>query len=91
MRFVMRAVALVGTQLACGGDGRSPEPIGPTGPVVTTILVMAPLSPLQLGATFALTAEVRDQTGVPIAGKTLAWASANAAVATVSSAGVVTA
>ena len=93
MRFVMRTVALVVvvTQLACGDGRSSPDPIAPMGPVVTTILVMAPLSPLQLGATFALTAEVRDQTGVPMAGKTLTWTSADAAVATVSSAGLVTA
>ena len=93
MRFLLRAVAVVAAvaQLACGGDGGSPEPVAPTGPVVTTIVVMAPLVPLQLGSTFALTAEVRDQTGVPIAGKTLTWTSSNAAVATVSSAGVVTA
>ena len=92
MRFVVRAVAVVLgiAQLACGG-GESPRPVEPQGPVVTTIVVMAPPSPLQLGTTFALTAEVRDQTGVQIAGKTLTWSSGNAAVATVSSTGVVTA
>jgi hypothetical protein len=92
MRFVMRAVAVVVacTLLACGGDG-SPDPVAPSTPVVTTILVLAPPSPLVPGGTFALTAEVRDQTGVAMAGKSLTWSSANAAVATVSNAGVVTA
>ena len=92
MRFVVRAVAVVVgiAQLACGG-GESPRPVEPQGPVVATIVVMAPPSPLQPGTTFALTAEVRDQSGVPIAGKALAWSSGNAAIATVSSTGVVTA
>src|SRR5215204_3094559 len=92
MRFVVRAVAIVVgiAQLACGG-AESPRPVEPQGPVVATIVVMAPPSPLQPGTTFALTAEVRDQTGVQIAGKTLTWSSGNAGIATVSSTGVVTA
>ena len=89
MRFVGRAIALVAL-VACGGDASSSPRAEPTGPVVTTIVVTAPAGPLQVGATFALTAEVRDQTGAIITGKTLAWSSANAAVASVSSAGVVT-
>jgi len=92
MRFVVRAVAVVVgiAQLACGG-AESPRPVEPQGPVVATIVVMAPPSPLQPGTTFALTAEVRDQTGAPVAGKALSWSSGNAAIATVSSTGVVTA
>jgi hypothetical protein len=90
MRFVTRALPLVAL-LACGGDGgSSPGPIAPTGPVVTTIVVISPGIPLQVGGTFALSAEVRDEKGATIAGKTVTWTSANAAVATVSSAGVVT-
>ncbi|MFL5620199.1 MAG: Ig-like domain-containing protein [Gemmatimonadaceae bacterium] len=90
MRFVTRAVPLIAL-LACGGDGgSSPEPSAPTGPVVTTIVVTAPATPLQVGATFALSAEVRDATGAKITGKTVTWTSASAAVATVSKEGVVT-
>ena len=73
--------------LACGGEASSSPQLEPPGPVVTTILVTAPAGPLQVGATLALVAEVRDQTGATITGKTLAWSSANTAVATVSSAG----
>ena len=92
MRFLSCAAVLV-TVLACGGDGVSPapQPVVPVGRVVTTILVTAPTGPLQVGSTFPLSAEVRDQFDVAIAGKTLTWSTANAAVATVSSAGVVTA
>jgi hypothetical protein len=90
MRFVTRAVPLV-VLLACGGDGASsPEPVAPSGPVVTTIVIATPEGPLEVGGTLALSAEVRDQAGTPITGKTLTWASANRAVATVSNAGVVT-
>jgi uncharacterized protein YjdB len=90
MRSLARAVPFVAL-LACGGDGgTSPEPIAPTGPVVTTIVVASPNVPLQVGGTVTLAAEVRDQSGAAITGKTLTWASANAAVATVSGAGVVT-
>jgi hypothetical protein len=91
MRFVTYVAVLV-TVLACGGDGVSsaPQPVVPSGPVVTTILVKSPTGPLQVGATVTLSAEVRDQSDVAIAGKTLTWSTANAAVASVSSAGVVT-
>ena len=90
MRVFARAVPLVAL-LACGGDGGSPPaPSAPTGPVVTTIVVTSPAGPLQVGGTLALSAEVRDQAGMAITGKTVTWATANAAVATVSNAGVVT-
>src|SRR5689334_7209243 len=90
MRSLTRALPLVAL-LACGGEhGTSPEPGGPMGPVVTTIVVTSPGGSLQVGGTLALSAEVRDEKGLAIPGKTLTWASANAAVATVSTAGVVT-
>jgi len=89
MRFVTRAVPLVAL-LACGGDGGSPGPIAPTGPIVTTIVVTAPGIPLQVGGSVTLSAEVRDETGAAMSGKTVTWTSANATVATVTSAGVVT-
>jgi len=89
MRFVTRVVPLVAL-LACGRDGGSREPIAPRGPIVTTIVVTAPAIPLQVGGTVTLSAEVRDETGAAISWKSVTWASANATVATVSSAGVVT-
>jgi hypothetical protein len=71
MRFVTRTVALL-VVLGCG-DGGPSEPGGPAGPVVTTIVVNGPKGTLQIGSTFALTAEVRDQNGAAITGKTLVW------------------
>ncbi len=90
MRSLASAVVSLAAVLACGSDGGSREPSGPSGPVVTTIVVTSPGGPLQVGATLALSAEVRDEKGVAISGKTLTWSTANAAVATVSAAGVVT-
>lgn len=45
---------------------------------------------LEAGATAALTAQVIDANGQTLAGRTITWSSANPAIATVSSAGVVT-
>ena len=89
MRFVTRTVALLVVR-GCG-DGGPSQPSGPEGPVVTTIIVNGPKGPLQVGASFALTAEVRDQNGEAITGKTPTWSSANASIASVSNDGVVTA
>ena len=89
MRFVTPTVALIAV-LGCG-DGGPSQPEGPSGPVVTTIAVSGPKVPLQVGASFALTAEVRDQTGAPITGKTLVWTSGNESIASVANDGIVTA
>jgi hypothetical protein len=89
MRLVPGVVACV-VLLGCGGDGASTKPPD-TGPIVTTIVVSGPPGSLQVGATFALAAEVRDQSGTAMTGKTPTWTSANASIASVSGAGVVTA
>ena len=91
MRFVLRAVALA-SLLACGSDGvRTTEPVVPTGPVVTSIAISSPaVGPLQVGATLALVAEVRDQAGKVMTGKPVLWETSDAAVASVSTLGVVT-
>jgi hypothetical protein len=89
MRFVMRTVALLAV-LGCGEGG--PSQTGePTGPVVTTIVITGPKGPLQVGASFALTAEVRDQADAPMTGKTVVWSSADASIAAVSGDGILTA
>ena len=89
MRLVPCVVACV-VLLACGGEGASTRPPD-TGPTVTTIVISGPPGSLQVGATFALAAEVRDQAGTVMAGKTPTWSSANQSIATVSNAGVMTA
>ena len=89
MRFVTRTVALVAV-LGCG-DGGPSQPGEPSGPVVTTIVVNGPKVALQVGASFALTADVRDQAGTAMTGKTVVWSSANASIASVSNDGILTA
>lgn len=89
MRFVVRAVALV-VLVACAGDASSSPRLEPTGAIVASVLVTAPAGPVQVGGTITLTADVRDLTGATVPGKTPTWSSANTAVASVSSAGVVT-
>ena len=89
MRFVTRTVALA-VLIGCA-DGGPSQPGEPTAPVVTTIVVTGPTGPHAIGASFAMTAQVRDQAGAPVSGKSLAWSSASPSIATVSNDGVVTA
>ena len=89
MRFVTRTVALA-MLIGCS-DGGPSQPGEPTGPAVASIVVTGPSGPHLIGASFAMTAQVRDETGATITGKSLAWSSASPSIATVSSEGVVTA
>jgi uncharacterized protein YjdB len=91
----MRAVTpsvLLAALLACGGEGGPPstQPVTPAGPVVTSVLIAPPAGPIEVGASLALVATVRDQAGNPMAGKTVAWSTSDANVATVQSSGTVT-
>ncbi len=75
---------------ACGDSGNGTPPAPPT-PVPTTVNVSPSTSTLDaLGATVQLTAQVRDQSGTPLA-TTVTWTSSSTSVATVSTAGLVTA
>src|SRR5256885_2037157 len=73
---------------ACGGEGG-----GPSQPAVASItLTAASQAPLaSLGDTVQLTASALDSKGAPIAGVVIAFSSSNAAVASVTPAGQVTA
>jgi hypothetical protein len=74
---------------SCGGDS-SPTASTPT-PVATSItLSEASLSFTSLGTTSQLSATVKDQNGATMASATVMWATSDAAVATVSSTGLVT-
>jgi uncharacterized protein YjdB len=85
-----RSVALAAVALllaACGGgDGGPPAPA----PVADVRLAPTTLD-LEPGQSAPLSAAVVDATGGLLAGRPVTWATANAAVATVSTAGVVTA
>jgi uncharacterized protein YjdB len=87
MRRLWRAVPLVVAVLlgsACGVDGtNAPTPVG-------SVVVTPQALQLVEGGAGALIAEVRDGAGNVLADRRLVWASANPAIATVSSNGVVT-
>ncbi len=75
--------------LSCGKD--SPDPVGPPGPGPVATLSIAPgTHSLVAAATVALNATLRDADGTVLTGRTITWSTSAAAVATVSSAGVVT-
>jgi hypothetical protein len=79
--FLCSAVALVA---ACG-DG------GSTSPPVAALTVAVPVPSIPVGQTVTLTAQSVSGDGVAAAASGVAWSSLDPAVATVSSAGVVTA
>ena len=88
--LIVTAMASLAWVAGCG-DGAT-EPPSPDPPRATRLTVTPAATELKaLGAVVQLAAEVRDQNGQPMAGVTVTWASSAAAVATVSSTGLVTA
>ncbi|MEJ2206425.1 MAG: CARDB domain-containing protein [Gemmatimonadota bacterium] len=83
---VLLAALLVG-MAGCGSDGGT-EPEVPVATSITITSTSVTLS--SLGATFPLSATIRDQNGRVFSG-TVSWTSDNTGVATVDSGGVVTA
>jgi hypothetical protein len=57
---------------------------------VATVVITPSSSAISAGSTVQLSAVMRDANGVALSGRAVAWASRNAAVATVSSSGLVT-
>ena len=94
----LRTVVLAGSALsaalwayACGDGATEPAPT-PDPPRPTTLTVTPATAELSaIGATVQLTAEVRDQNGSVMGGVAVAWASSDAAVATVDASGLATA
>lgn len=86
-----RLIALLAVMCftACGDSTTAPPPDPPRASTITVSPGTADLA--ALGATVQLTAEVRDQNGQAMAGVAVTWASSAAAVATVSTSGLVTA
>ena len=84
LRYRLSCTALVASAIACGGgEGTKPTPVQPPTPVVSSVTVSPETPTVETSQTTSLSAEVRDQNGVLMAGKTATWASANPAVATV--------
>ena len=91
---LLAVAALAGLVWAVGcGDGATEPPAPPPDPPRPTTVTVSPSTAelTAVGATVQLTVEVRDQNGNAMTGATVTWASGAPAVATVSSAGLVTA
>ncbi len=88
--FVAATLSATLWAYACGDGATEPPTPPPDPPRPTTVTVTPATTHLSaLGATEQLTAEVRDQNGQVMAGASVTWASSSAAVATVSSVGLV--
>ncbi len=88
------AAATLAVSLSCGGDATAPAPPPPPPPPPpvpqpTTVSVTPADVRLTVGDSAQLAAEVRDQNGQVMTGATVAWASNDVAVASVTSAGLV--
>ena len=81
-------VALAGFLWACGDDGGNLQGNNP--PAVAQVTVEAPATTIAVGDSVQLQAVARDADGNALADRTVEWASANTAVATVSASGMVT-
>ena len=84
--------ATLAVTLSCGGDAAAPTPPPPPPPPPpepTTVSVTPAEVGLMAGDSVQLAAEVRDQNGAVMTGATVAWSSSDAAVATVTSGGLV--
>ena len=92
-RIPVAVLAALAWAAGCGDGATDPTPQPPPDPPrPTTVTVSPPTARLAaLGATVQLTAGVLDQNGQALAGATVTWESSDAAVATVSGAGLVTA
>jgi glucose/arabinose dehydrogenase len=89
--FVLAPIlVLAAGLLACGSDdgGGGTEPPPPA--AVASVTVTAPTSSIPVGQTVQLTATALDANGNPVAGQSFQWSTGDAAVATVSSSGLVT-
>jgi alpha-tubulin suppressor-like RCC1 family protein len=82
----LTAVVLLGIT-SCGGNGGSNAP---PEPVASVTIVPSTLS-LTVGQTQQLTAVLRDAAGAELSGRAVAWTTSDAAVASVSTSGVVSA
>ena len=77
--------------ISCGSDGGGGNIQEPTPAPVSTVTVTAPDSTIQAGQTVQLSATTKDANGTTLQGRTVEWATADGAIASVSSTGLVTA
>ena len=89
--WALARVSLVTALHACGGPTQPPQPSPPPPAPVASISLTPDSTSLPIGGTVQLTAVVRDAAGTALVGRAITWSSSNGAIASVSSAGVVTA
>jgi alpha-tubulin suppressor-like RCC1 family protein len=75
----------------CSSPTSNPITPPPPPPAVATVTLTPATVTLEIGGTQALTAAVRDASNAVLTGRSVTWQTGNAAVATVSGSGVVTA
>lgn len=76
------------TATSNGGSGTATVTVAPV--PVGSVVVQPPAASVSAGSTVQLTATVKDTSGTIVTGRTVAWSTSNALVATVSQSGVVT-
>src|ERR671925_509120 len=79
------AVACLLSGCGDGGEDRGTDP-----PAVFEVIVEAASTTVAVGESVQLEAITRDESGSPLEGRTVEWASANAGIATVTETGLVT-
>jgi uncharacterized protein YjdB len=89
------SVAVVAASLlaACAGGSDAASPTTPTTPAppqVGSVSVAVSAATLQVGATLTASAEVKSTTGSVLTGRSITWASSNAAFATITDGGLIT-
>lgn len=82
-------LAILVLMVGCGSDSSGPDPVDNT--ITSVTVTPASNSLVSIGATAQLAASGKNSAGTTQSGATFAWSSSNEAVATVSSAGLVTA
>jgi glucose/arabinose dehydrogenase len=87
--LLVLCAVLLGPMASCGSDGggdiQEPSPAP-----VSTVTVTAPESSIEVGHTVQLSATAKDANGTVLEGRSFEWTTATAAVASVSSTGLVT-
>ncbi len=94
MQRVAYAVLMMAVMTACGGGGgdgsTAPTPPPANAGVATVTVTMSPAQ-ITVGATATATAELRSGVGAVLTGRSVDWSSSAPAIASVNSAGVVSA
>jgi uncharacterized protein YjdB len=89
---LVTALAAGGTIITAASEGKtSVATITVSSVPVATVLVTPSANPVVVGQTTQLKAEPRDESGQPLAGRTVLWSTSASNIATVSSTGLVTA